>query len=140
MSKCWETLQIAYDDEDDECVELEFKNEVDIINYYYNPNIDRQLVYDAVDKFNVDIKISDYRDQLMNLAIECFDKFITEEAPTHIFDTGLYENRVAKFIEFVYDNSEKGKNLDIISQIQNEYDEKLEIERLKEEKLRNQNK
>ena len=136
MSKSWETLPLAYDDEIEEVEELEFKDECDIINFYYDENINRLSVYEAVDKFNVDYKISEYREQLMDLAIECFDKFIVDEAPTHIFDVGIYNNRVAKFVEFVYYNSNKGRNLEIILQIQNEYDEKLEIERIKEEVLK----
>ena len=130
-----EYVEMMDDIIDDEIIELDFKNEIDLINYYYDENVDKQLVYDAISKFNVHQKISDLKDQIMDVAIECFDKFLNDESPTHIFNTGLYENRITKFCDFVYTNSQKGNNLDIVLEIQNEYDDKIEMERLKEEKL-----
>jgi hypothetical protein len=142
MSKCWETLPNAvYDDEEEhEPEELKIKTEDDIIKYYLDETVDKQLVYDAVEKFNVHMVIDDYKDKLQSLAYECFETFIKDEAPTHIFDTGLYNNRTCNFIDFVYNYSTKGQNLNIILQIQDEYDKKIELERkIEEEKKAKQN-
>ena len=137
MSKYWDTTGNAiYDDEDNtEPIVLEPKNETELISMYREAKTEDELdaVYDATLDFNVDFKISQYKDQLNELYSECFEEFMNRECPTHIFDTGLYNNRCSAFIECIYTNSEKGKQLNFISTIQQEYFEKEAI-RIKKEK------
>lgn len=124
----------VFNDTYDDYVELpplNIKTETDIIGYYNSAETfeELQLVYDAVDKFNVDSKISDYNEVIYDLYKNSFEYFINIETPTHIFDKGIYGNLIGHFTDYVYYNSKKGRELEFIKGIEDEYNKKLEIER-----------
>lgn len=130
MSKTWETLQAFVDDENEELYEIEIKNESDIIKQYVNCDSDEMLqaIYVAVDNYNIEQKINDYKEQIYQIYKNAFEEFMNNEAPTHIFDTGLHNNMMVNFIDCVYKNSKKGKELEYVLSIQRKYDKKIENE------------
>ena len=138
MSKTWETLQTAFVDDDEIDIEIKIKNESDIIKQYTDCKTPKVLeaIYEAVDKYNIEQKIDDYKKQIYQIYKNAFEDFMCHESPSHIFDTGLHNNMMVNFIECVYKNSTKGQELEYVLSIQHEYDSKLENERIELEEIR----
>lgn len=105
---------------------LNIKTTSDIIYYYENAvsEDDLDLVYDAVLDFNIDIKIENFHNDIHSIYKDVIEEFIYHDAPTHIFDTGLHNNLMTNFIEYVYTNSIKGNELNYVKEIEDEYNEK----------------
>lgn len=130
-------MQNNFIDEDEEEFTFIIKNESDIIKYYNNCGSDEEMnaLYIAIDEYNIESKIEKYKEQIYIMYKECFEEFMEIENPNDIFNTGLHNNMMAKFIEHVYFNSDKGHDLEFVLKIQEEYDMKLELERINEEKI-----
>lgn len=117
----------TYDDE--EVIEpLKIKSTYDILNHYSDATTEDeiQLVHDAIVEFDVETKISEYNELLYNLYKDVVEVWIYDNAPTHIFDTGLHNSLMVNFIDYVYKNTIKGMHLDIIYKIYTKYLEKRE--------------
>lgn len=122
MSQLYET----FDEENEEWIQptpLKIKNEVDIIRYYNNivTDLDLHLVYDTLEEFDIETKISTYRELIYKIYKDAFEEFLYNESPTHIFDTGLHNEQMIKFIDCIYYSSSKGKDLEFILNIYFEY-------------------
>ena len=105
MSKLYETYdktqeKIYGEENDEEIIPLKIKDETNIIYYYdrVETEYDLDLVYDAILTFDIERKISDYREIIYGIYKNVVEKFINDEAPTHIFDTGLHNDQMTKFI------------------------------------------
>ena len=117
----------TYDDEV-ELKPLKIKSEADIVHYYESceDGTDLDLVYDATIEFKIDNKIEEYKNDIYTIYKNVVEEFVENEAPTHIFDTGLHNNLMVNFIDYVYYNSKKGYELEYVKEIENEYNIKLD--------------
>lgn len=131
MVKNEESLQTILTDEiEEEKIVLRIKNESNIISYYEKCKTEKEFdaIYEFVDNYNIEQKIDEYKEQIYEIYKFGFEDFMKNESPTHIFDTGLHNNIMVNFIECVYKNSSKGKELEYVLSIQQKYDNKLKDE------------
>ena len=136
VKKIAQVFNDTYDDE----VEIEplpIKTESDILRYYTDANSyeELQLVYDAIEDFNVDMKIAEYNILIYELYKDVVEPWIYKECPTHIFDTGLHNSQMTRFIDYVYNNTIRGKELKIVQNIYEKYLDKLQKEELESVKI-----
>lgn len=136
VKKVAQVFNDTYDDEE-ELEPLQIKTESDILKYYTdaNSNEELQLVYDAIEDFNIEKKILEYNDVIYQLYKDVVEPWISKECPTHIFDTGLHNSQMTRFMQYVYNNTYKGKELNIVQNIYDKYLDKLKSEELEKERL-----
>lgn len=107
------------DNENSEPITITYKTETDLIKLYNiatNPD-DLEMVLEAIEDFNIEQKIDEYKEKLYHLYKNVVEVFINDENPTHIFDTGFHNNMMVNFIDCIYYNSIKGKEYEYLNYI-----------------------
>jgi hypothetical protein len=61
--------------------------------------------------FDPETRLCEFRDQIGVMYDRVIHEYIERECPEHIFNTGLYNNKRADFIEYVTSTSKRGRDL-----------------------------
>jgi hypothetical protein len=111
-------------DEDAEQEKNIIYNELDIIKYYES-NLNnlqgiKSEILNMIEIFNVELKIIDFRDKIYNIYLDVVKSHLDINCPLDILNT---DDRYlsAKFVNFVFFNTEYGINLDYIERIYNTF-------------------
>lgn len=125
MSRKYEyEYDYEYDyDNDDDCENEDIKDVAQYIisNYELNKNnIDkiRSHLINIIKNYNIERRVDDYREQLMDIYLTTVHDFLEYDCPLDIFDNNRYclSNN---FINWAYNNTEYGIELEYINKIYN---------------------
>ena len=120
LRKFWQEEMSIYDD--DENITSQFNNDQDIESYIIEVNKNKktdhvkQELIDIIEDYDIERKISDYKELLYNIYIDVIETFVKEEVP---FDILNKDNRLlhCNFIDWAYEVSKRGIELENIKKI-----------------------
>lgn len=85
----------------------------DLIEIYEktNTNDEKEPIYIMINGFNPELKMSEFEDKIYSMYTNVILQFITDECPTHIFNTDFTATYYPEFYKFVMKSTIMGRNL-----------------------------
>ncbi len=97
----------------------------EVLRIYDKANTEEKLknvkthLINLMDEYNLSLKIVDFEDEIFDMYEDVIKEYIYCQAPGEIFDKNSY-NLPQKFLEWVYNNTEKGVELNYLNDIYSE--------------------